>query len=107
MANIIQDSGIVPTRFVNPTSRYAAAKVVYYSEANKLTFETYKKSVPPETDRDRYMVITKGVEYRPDLVSYDNYGTPDFWSGITEANGMKDILDFSVGTNIRLPNNVF
>ena len=52
------------------------------------------------------MVITKGSEYRPDLVSFDEYGTIDFWWKIMEVNGIKDILDFAAGRNIRLPNNV-
>jgi hypothetical protein len=50
------------------------------------------------------MVITPGVEYRPDLVSYDKYGTPNSWWMILEANGMKDIWDFKSGKTIMLPN---
>jgi hypothetical protein len=81
--------------------------VIYYSDSKKITFGSYQKNVPALSDLDKFMVISKGVEYRPDLVSYDNYGTVDFWWRIMEFNGMKDILEFKSGVNIRLPNNVF
>lgn len=57
-------------------------------------------------DGDQFMEITPEIEYRPDLVSADVYGTPDFWCILMEANGMKDIMEFKKGRNIRLPGNV-
>jgi hypothetical protein len=47
------------------------------------------------------------MEYRPDLVSQDKYGLPDFWWKIMEVNGMKDIMDFKAGKTIVLPENVY
>jgi hypothetical protein len=49
------------------------------------------------------MVISKGVEHRPDLVSFDHYGHVDNWWRILEANNIKDIWDFKAGTTIILP----
>lgn len=107
MANYFEITDISPRRFVPVTSRYASSKVVYYTERKLLTFGTYKKEKIPNTNRDRFMVVTKGVEFRPDLVSQDAYGTPDFWWKIMEANGIKDVYEFKAGLNIRLPDTIF
>lgn len=106
MANYIEVTTIAPTRFVPPTSRYADATVIYYSEKKKITYSTYKKHSFTTNDNDQFMLLTKGVEYRPDLVSFDLFGTCDFWWRIMEANGMKDILEFKAGVTIRIPNNL-
>jgi hypothetical protein len=46
-------------------------------------------------------------QYRPDLLSYDLYGTPDLWwvFAVRNVNVIKDpIFDFRAGTTIYLPN---
>ena len=52
-------------------------------------------------------VISAGMEYRPDLMSMEKYGTTDFWWRIMEANKMKDITEFKAGKTIILPENVY
>jgi len=47
------------------------------------------------------------MEYRPDLVSRDKYGIPDFWWKIMEVNNIKDIIDFKAGRTIVLPENIY
>ena len=103
MANFIQTTDLTQTRFVTPTSRYINSAILYYGDANRLTFETYKRKTTPQTTSDKFMVISKGSEFRPDLVSQDVYGFPDFWWKILQANNMFDIFDFKAGTNIRIP----
>lgn len=107
MANFTEVTNIDPRRFIPPSSRYLESKVLYYTENKLLTFNTYKKTEIPANDRDKYAVITPGVEYRPDLVSQQAYGTVDFWWKILEANGMKDIWEFKSGKNIRIPGSFF
>jgi hypothetical protein len=107
MANQIVETTFLANRFVAQTSRYIDSKVLYYGPNNLLTFATYKKRSYPTSDKDKFMVIPKPREYRPDLVSYEQYGTVSFWWRIMEANGLKDILEFEAGRNIRLPSNVF
>jgi hypothetical protein len=107
MANQITETGFKPERFVAPTSRYLDSTVVYYGPNNLISFNTYKRHNYPPSDKDTYMVITKTREYRPDLVSFEHYGTVSFWWKIMEANGMKDILEFQTGKNIILPGNIF
>ena len=110
MANSITplDKSAVSAGIVPPTSRYANSALLYYGPDNIITFETYKRPPRPRklNQQDRFMVITPGVAYRPDTVSNEVYGTPDFWWKIMEYNGMKDIMDFRAGINIVLPTDV-
>lgn len=104
MANIpIEKSDIDSTVVVAAGSRYRSSSIIYYGEKRFLTFETYVRTEYEPTGDENVMVITKGTEYRPDLVSYDYYGYPDNWWKIMEANGMNDIFDFKAGTTIILP----
>lgn len=103
MANFMIETALSTTSFVPISSRYSNSKVLYYTEHNKLTFNTYKKGNNSYSSEDKYAIITSGVEYRPDLVSQQAYGTVDFWWKILEANNMKDIWQFKAGKNIRIP----
>lgn len=107
MANRIEETNLLPEQFVPQTSRYTDSNVIYYGNRNVLTFTTYVKKDNSENANDRFTVISPGQEYRPDLLSFEAYGTPDFWWRIMEANGIMDIFDFKAGINIRLPGNVF
>lgn len=107
MANRIEFTGANPTEFVPPTSRYAASRVLKYSEDRITTFETYKRPAFSISPEDQLAVISPGMEYRPDLMSMEKYGTTDFWWRIMEANKMKDIMEFKAGRTIILPENVY
>lgn len=107
MANYVETTKIKATRFVPITSRYADSSVLYYTENKLLTYGLYQKKNIPTSSKDRYAVITKTMEYRPDLVSQQAYGTVDFWWKIMEANNLWDIWDFKAGTNIRIPDAIF
>lgn len=107
MANFVEITEISPKNYVNMLSRYADSKVLKYSEKDFLTFETYKKKKYVPSNNDRFAVISAGVEYRPDLLSYQLYGIPDFWWKIMEVNGIMDIFDFKAGLTIRLPERTF
>jgi hypothetical protein len=61
--------------------------------------------VPEESDDISY-TIENQYEHRPDLLSYDLYGTPKLWWVFVQRNMevIKDpIYDFKPGTTIRLP----
>ena len=103
MPNFIQESSLDPTKFVTPTSRYLESKVIYYTNLNRITFAIYKRKPFVPDSQDKFMVVTSGLEYRPDLVSNRAYGFPDFWWKIMEANNIFDVFDFKAGTNIRIP----
>lgn len=84
-------------------SRYRNQQVLYYGDQRFLTFSTYKRTNYVSTGMEKVMLVNKGVEYRPDLVSYDVYGFPDHWWKILEVNKMKDVYDFKAGVTIILP----
>lgn len=95
----------IPTQnVVPPGSRYRKQAVIYYGEQNFLTFDTYIRRPYAAKGDEKVMVISKGVEYRPDLVSQDFYGFPENWWKILEANQMADIWEFRAGVTILLPN---
>lgn len=100
----IETAPITANRLVTPSSRYNDKRVIYYGEQRFLTFETYVRKEYKTAGNEKIMMITKGAEYRPDLVSFQVYGFPDAWWFIMEANGIKDIFDFKAGRTIFLPN---
>lgn len=107
MAVPITYTGLSPSRFVSPTSRYVSSEVLQYSEQNLLTFTIYKRKKYKAQPGDRFAVIAPGYEYRPDLMSNAIYGVPDFWWRLMEVNGIRDVYDFKAGTNIRIPASIF
>jgi hypothetical protein len=91
-------------KYVQATSRYLNSKILKYSllDRDVLTFETYKQK-PKSLRGGEWVTIGASHEYRPDRLSYEVFGTPDFWWKIMEHNNMKDILEFKEGVNIKLP----
>lgn len=106
MAHMVQETNYRGARHVGPSSRYKNSEVIYYSEKKLLTFKIYKKAQSHFGTESKWYEITPDVEYRPDLVSYDFYGAPDFWWKIMEVNRMRDILEFRAGRNIRIPGSI-
>jgi hypothetical protein len=108
MANKITATNFRPQDgFVAPLSRYLNSTIIYYGNNNLLTFTTYVKQIAPDDSADKFAVVPAGMEYRPDLVSQQAYGVPDFWWKIMEVNAISDIMNFKSGINIRLPNNIY
>lgn len=63
------------------------------------------RPIPAEVDDFTY-TIENQYENRPDLLSYDLYGTPKLWWVFVQRNMdvLKDpIYDFKPGTKIKLP----
>lgn len=106
MANPIQITAIPASTFVSQTSRYINSTVLYYGDENFITFNTYQKHQSPITSNDKFYIINKGTEYRPDLVSNLAYGIVDLWWRLMEANGIMDVFDFKAGVTIRIPQNI-
>lgn len=87
------------------TSRYFKSKLIKILDGHT-TFALYKRKYYPKSKEDRFLTITEAYDYRPDLVSTDIFGIPDFWWRLMEANGMTDIMQFRAGRNIRVPFNI-
>lgn len=103
MANKIEIANINQRNFVDSASRYLSSDVLYYGDKRLITFETYKRVNFIPSTNDRYYVITKGTEYRPDLVAVRAYGNVSMWWRILEVNRIFDIFDFKAGRNIIIP----
>lgn len=105
--NITDATNILKSNLIDAVSRYQKSRVIYYGDLPKTTFEIYKRiPVNANSSMDKVALITPGWEYRPDLVSFDVYGAPDFWWKILEVNGMNDVLQFRSGLTIRLPSSI-
>lgn len=107
MANYLEKTNLLARRYVSNLSRYIDSPVYFLGDEKKITFGSYKRHSFPFNEDDKYTVLTIGYEYRPDLLSYDSYGTVDLWWILLEANNISDIFDFQAGTNIRIPSNTF
>lgn len=99
----IEDSKISAVSVIKGLSRYKYQNVIYWGEQKYITFDLYVRQKYKRTGKEKVMLITKGLEYRPDLVAYDVFGIVDAWWKILEVNGMKDIWEFKAGKTIFLP----
>jgi len=108
MATIITEAiNISADDIIDKVSRYRSSRIIYYGDLPKTAFETYKRTtVTTDSTLNKVTLITPGWEYRPDLVSFDFYGAPDFWWKIMEVNKMSDILEFKSGLTISLPSSI-
>lgn len=90
--------------FIDSESRYNSSDLIYWGDKRLITFKSYKRTKYIPGPDDKFYIISKGTEYRPDLVSFRSYSTVSLWWKIMEVNGMKDIMEFAAGTTIIIPN---
>lgn len=60
------------------------------------------------TSQDSYMVLPQKYKHRPDLLSFDLYGTPSLWwiFAMLNPNILKDpVFDMQPGIELRVPSN--
>lgn len=103
MPNKITPTNLSHSNFVDAASRYTKSPIVYYGDRKFITFETYKRQKYEPRGDDKFYMVTKGTEFRPDLVSRRAYGTVSYWWRILEANNMKDVWEFRAGVNVLIP----
>lgn len=106
MTQLIQNTNLETRTVFSAGSRYMKQNIIYYGDKKLITIDTYNRVEYTRTGDEKVMIITKGIEYRPDLVSYDVYGFVDNWWRILEANKMRDVWDFKAGKTIFLPNKI-
>lgn len=62
----------------------------------------------PQNPSDVYLVLPQTYEYRPDLLSFDLYGTPKLWWVFAARNpnrlGPDPLFNFKTGVGIYIPN---
>jgi alpha-L-fucosidase len=87
-------------------ANYRQTSPYYNTVQNNLYLELLRiRPVPAEAD-DFLYTIENQYKYRPDLLSYDLYGTPKLWWVFVQRNmsTIKDpVFDFVPGTKIYIP----
>lgn len=82
------------------TSPYATTTQTIWHIGN------YKHRPIPKNAGDRAITITSKYDLRPDLLSYDLYGSPMYWwvFFVRNMNEIRDpIWDFTLGKKIMVP----
>jgi len=57
----------------------------------------------PETEYDFYVEIDSTNEFRPDMLSFQVYGTPDYGWALMELNKLRSFKDLTIGNRLRIP----
>jgi hypothetical protein len=73
---------------------------------NESYLDVYENRPIPKDSNDLLFEITPQYTYRPDLLSFDLYGTPKLWwvFAVRNPDVLKDpVFDFTAGTEIFLP----
>jgi hypothetical protein len=73
---------------------------------NENYLDIYEKREIPKDPNDILFEVTPQYTYRPDLLSFDLYGTPKLWwvFAVRNPDVLKDpVFDFVAGTIILLP----
>jgi hypothetical protein len=80
---------------------YTHDKKIYYE--GQLCRESHYMINIPYKDTDQYITVTTQYANRLDLVSYDYYGTVNYWYVIALASDIHNPIDVPVGTILRIP----
>lgn len=87
-------------------AEYKKTSPWFRTPSNSLYLEKMEyRSIPMNPDDAEYTIETQ-YKHRPDLLSYDLYGTPAYWWVFMQRNRATiydPIYDFVPGITIRLP----
>ena len=87
-------------------AKYSATSPYFLTPQIDVNLETFvPRTITSEADDQSY-TIGRTYAYRPDLLSYDLYGTPRLWWVFAQRNPdqLEDpIYDFKPGVTIQLP----
>lgn len=105
---VTQNANELKRNLIDYSSRYQNSDLIFYSNFNILTFETYDRTYNPATDQRtidnlKYYQITAGTQFRPWLAAEDIYGEPGYWWLLMEFNNIFDVEDFTAGKTLRVP----
>src|SRR4051812_37343415 len=99
----IVPANIRATSVLRGLSRYKESVIIYWGEQKRIAFETYLRTPYTQTGKERVVLVTPGLAYRPDLLAFEVYGFPDGWWKILEVNKISDVFDFKPGITVMLP----
>lgn len=86
-------------------SRYRNSTITSVQTSEGLQNYTILKLpiVVPETEFDFYVDIDSTNEFRPDMLSFQVYGTPDFGWALMEVNNLRSFKDLYIQNRLRIP----
>ena len=87
------------------TSRYRGSTITSVDTSEGLQNYTILKLpiVVPETQYDFFIEIDSTNEFRPDMLSYQVYGTPDYGWALMEINTLRLFKDLTMRRRLRIP----
>lgn len=86
-------------------SRYRGSTITSVTTSEGLQNYTILK-LPiqvPETEFDFYVSIDSNNEFRPDMLSFQVYGTPDYGWALMEVNTLRSFKDLKLQARLRIP----
>lgn len=88
-----------------PDSRYRGSTITSIETSSGLQNYTILKLpiLVPETQYDFYVEIDSTNEFRPDMLSFQVYGTPDFGWALMEINNLRSFKDLYMSNRLRIP----
>ena len=87
-------------------ANYSRTSPYFNTPQNDINLEPMRPRTITAEDDDQSYTIERTYAYRPDLLSYDLYGTPRLWWVFAQRNPdqIEDpIYDFKPGVTIQLP----
>ena len=89
----------------NPYMNRYLNKIKITDSSNNKFVEQIKRSqiYIPESSDDTYYYVDASKRYRPDMISYELYGTPVLYWVILSCNGLKHPLELETGLTVRIP----
>lgn len=85
---------------------YGATSPYYTTKYTQFYLDVMENRPIPAQSDDIYMQINLTYQYRPDLLAYDLYNTPELWWVFYQRNPntlTKPPLDFQQGVQIYVP----
>jgi hypothetical protein len=87
-------------------ANYSSTSAYFNTGYSQFFLDVMSNRPVPKAPDDQEMEINQTYQYRPDLLAYDLYGTPELWWVFYQRNPntlTKPPLDFASGTRIFLP----
>lgn len=87
-------------------AKYSTTSPYYTTRENSISLDFFVPRAITAQDNDVDYTIDRIYAYRPDLLSYDLYGTPRLWWVFSQRNPdeIEDpVYDFEPGKTIKLP----
>lgn len=87
------------------TSRYRGSTITSVDASDGRHNYTILKLpiVVPETQYDFFIEIDSTNEFRPDMLSFQVYGTPDYGWALMEVNTLRSFKDLTMRRRLRIP----